>query len=80
MVRALDSRLGRWFESRPFSFQVTTLGKLFAHTSFCHKASYFGTGQLAVMPCGCEGNRRSCVALAMRHRLQWFIYLYGLTA
>ena len=29
----------------------------------------------AVMPCGWEGNRRSDVALAMRHRFQWFIYL-----
>jgi len=28
-----------------------------------------------VMPCGWEGNRRSGVALAMRHRLQWFIHL-----
>jgi len=28
-----------------------------------------------VMPCGWEGNRRSGVALAMRHRLQWFIQL-----
>ena len=27
------------------------------------------------MPCGREGNRRSGVALAMRHRLQWFIHL-----
>jgi len=27
------------------------------------------------MPCGWEGNRRSGIALAMRHRLQWFIYL-----
>ena len=26
-------------------------------------------------PCGWEGNRRSGVALAMRHRLQWFIHL-----
>ena len=33
------------------------------------------TGQEAVMPCGWEGNRRSGVALAMRHRLQWFIHL-----
>ena len=24
------------------------------------------------MPCGWEGNRRSGVALAMRHRLMWF--------
>ena len=32
------------------------------------------------MPCGWEGNRRSGVALAMRHRLQWFFHLqtYGL--
>jgi len=27
------------------------------------------------MPCGWEGNRKSGVALAMRHRLQWFIHL-----
>jgi len=27
------------------------------------------------MPCGWEGSRRSGVALAMRHRLQWFIHL-----
>ena len=27
------------------------------------------------MPCSWEGNRRSGVALAMRHRLQWFIHL-----
>jgi len=32
-------------------------------------------GQRAVMLCGREGNRRSGVALAMRHRLQWFIHL-----
>ena len=27
------------------------------------------------MPCGWEGDRRSGFALAMRHRLQWFIQL-----
>ena len=27
------------------------------------------------MPCGWEGNRRSGVALAMRHRLEWFIHI-----
>jgi len=27
------------------------------------------------MSCDWEGNRRSGVALAMRHRLKWFIYL-----
>ena len=26
-------------------------------------------------PCGWEGNRRSGVTLAMRHRLEWFIHL-----
>jgi len=26
------------------------------------------------MPCGWKGNRRSGVALAMRHRLKWFIH------
>jgi len=26
------------------------------------------------MPCGWGGNRRSGVALAMHHRLQWFIH------
>jgi len=31
------------------------------------------------MPCGWEGNRGSVVALAMRRRLQRFIYIYGLT-
>jgi len=27
------------------------------------------------MSCDWEGNRRSGVALAMRHRLKWFIHL-----
>jgi len=27
------------------------------------------------MPCDWEGNRRSGVALAVRHRLEWFIHL-----
>jgi len=38
-------------------------------------SSNVGTGERAVMPCGWEGNRRSGVALAVRHRLQWFIHL-----
>ena len=45
------------------------------HTCLCHQAVKFGTGQGAVMPCGWEGNRRSGVTLAMRHRLQWFIHI-----
>jgi len=28
-----------------------------------------------VMPCSWGGNRRSGVALALRHRLQWFVHL-----
>jgi len=36
-----------------------------------------GTGQRAVMLCGWEGNRRSGVVLAMRHRLSG-IPTYGL--
>ena len=27
------------------------------------------------MPCGWEGNRKSSVALAMRHRLQWYFHI-----
>ena len=37
-------------------------------------SSESGTDQGAVMLCGWEGNRRG-VALAMRHRLQWFIHV-----
>jgi len=38
MVSALDLRLKcRWFDSRPFRFQVTTLGKLFTHMRLCHQ-------------------------------------------
>ena len=55
-----------------FHFQVTTLGKLFTQVPVS-PTSKFGTVQGAVMPCGWEGNRRSDVALAMRHRLKWFI-------
>ena len=66
---------GRGFESRQLRLQVTTLGNLFTHTRLCHQAVKFGAGQGAVMPCDWEGNRRSGVALAMLHRLEWFIHL-----
>ena len=33
------------------------------------------TSDGAAMPCDWEGNRSSGVALAMRHRLEWFIHL-----
>ena len=55
-------------------FQVATSGKLFTHVCLCHQAVQFGTRQEAVTPCGWEGDRRSGVALAMRHKLQWFIH------
>jgi len=45
------------------------------HTCPCHQAVLIGTGQRAMMPHGWEGNRRSGITLAMRHRLQWFIHL-----
>jgi len=61
MVRLLArDKKGRGFDSRPFHFQVTTLGKLFTH--LCHQAAKqynFGTSQGAMMPCGWEGNGRS---------------------
>ena len=54
---------------------AATLGKLFTPMYYCHQAAQLSTGQAAVMPCGWEGNRRSGVALATRHRLQWLIHL-----
>ena len=59
------------FDHRPFRFQVTTLGKLFAHMCLCNQA--FGTGQGPVMPCGCEVWRR-------RANASDFVVYYGLTA
>ena len=39
MIRVLarDTK-GRGFDSRPFHFHETTLGELFTHTCFSHKA------------------------------------------
>jgi len=45
-----------------------TLGKLLTHMCLCHQAVSFGISLWAVMPCGSNCNRRSGVALAMRHR------------
>ena len=50
-------------------------GAMLSPPLLCHQAVLFGTGQEAVLPCGCKGNRRSGVALAMCHRLQWLIHL-----
>ena len=61
------------FDARSLRFQA--IGQV-VHTRVPPSpSSKFGTGQWAVLPCGWEGNRRSVVALAMRHRLQWFIHL-----
>jgi len=84
VVRALDLRhkrlrLKKEFESRPFRFQVTIFGQV-VHThvplspsSIVYSSLQYSQG--TVMPCGWGGNRRSGVALAMRHRLQIFIQL-----
>ena len=70
VVSASDSRLrGPGFVSRPMHRQATTLGKLLTAMCLCHQAVQFGTGQRAVMLCGREGNHRSGVSLAIRHRL-----------
>jgi len=45
-VLARDSK-GRGFDSRPFHFRATTLGKLFTH--MCHQAVQLGSVQGAVM-------------------------------
>jgi len=55
--------------------QVTTLGKLFTHVCLCYREVQFGTSRGVAVFCGWEGNLRSGVALAMRHRLEWFIHL-----
>jgi len=77
MVRSLDLWLiGSRFNSWPCCFQVTTLGKLF--TVFTHvplsPSSINWYWSKGMMLYGWEGNRRSGVVLAMRHRLQWFIH------
>ena len=70
VVSVLDSRpRGPGFNSRPVHRQAATLGKLLTPMCLCHQAVQFGTGQRAVMLCGREGNRRSGVALAVRHKL-----------
>ena len=70
VVSMLDSRpRGPGFNSQPVHCQAMTLGKLLTPMCLCYQAVQFGTGQRAVMLCGWEGNRRSGVALAKRHRL-----------
>jgi len=71
MVRAFDLQLV--FESLLFHFQVTTLGMLSTRASVTKQ--YNLEPVRTVMPCVLEGNHRSGIALAMHHRLQWFIHL-----
>ena len=62
--------VGRWsrgFDSRPFGFQITSTYRQVVHARV--------PLSMALMPYSWEGNRRSGVALAMRHRLQRFIHL-----
>ena len=55
------------FDSKPLLLKVT--GKLFTH-DFVAKQH-----KLTVVSCDWEGNCRHGVALAMHHKLQWFIHL-----
>jgi len=65
VVRASDLQpRGRRFESRPAPLHVTTLGKLFIHS-----VPLFAKQYKLVPVIDWKGNRRSRVALAMRHRL-----------
>jgi len=74
LLTALDSRR-KWSRVRlpAVALSGNNLGQVVHTRVLLSPSNKFGTGQGAVMPCGWEGNRRSGVALAMRHRLQWFI-------
>jgi len=63
------------FNTQPFHCQC--LGQV-VHTHVPLSPSIlFGTSRGAAMSCNWEGNCRSGVALAMRHKLQWFIHLWA---
>jgi len=72
LVRALDLRLRRSLVRLPvLRFQITTLGKLFTHVPLSRSSIiWYRSRSGDVLWPG-----RSGVALAMRHRLQWFIHL-----
>jgi len=64
------------FKSRlviPCWYRLTQVVLLKRPLNGCSSSS---SSQGEVMPCGWKGNRRSGVALAMRHRLQWLIHLW----
>jgi len=67
-------RACRGVDSRPFCFQVTTLGRLFARSASVTEQYniQFGTGQRSVISRDWEDDRRSGLALTMHHRLHWF--------
>ena len=69
MVRALDL-LGS-IPVVPLS--SNNLGQVVHMHVSLSPSSKFNASHGAVMPCGWEGNRGSCVTLAIRHRLHWFI-------
>jgi len=76
VVRALDWRLKRYLVRIS---AVPLSGNYFRQVVHTHvplsPSSIIWYRSRAVMPCGWEGNRRSDFALALRHRLQWFIHL-----
>jgi len=76
MTTASDSQLkGSRFDSRPFRFHVTTLGKLFTQMWLCHQGTgihwYRSKGGDALY--SWEGNRRSGVA---EHRYAYSAWFY----
>jgi len=47
-------------------------GRSHTRASVTNHIVQFRTSRTSAMSCGWEGNRRSGVALAIRHRLKWF--------
>jgi len=75
MVATLDSRLKGSRVRLPAVPLSGNNPRQVVHTHVPLPPSSIGTGQRATMPYSWEGNRRSGVALVMRHRLQWFIHV-----
>ena len=65
-VRTSDMRpKGRGFDYWPFRCtQVTNMGKLLTHVSFCHRAVSIGTGHTA----GCHGDGKVTVHIGVALR------------
>jgi len=76
MVRVLDLRPRGCFHFPAISLSCNDFGQVVdIHIHLSHQAVQCGTSQRAVMLCGCEGNHKPGVALAMRHRLKWYTHL-----